>query len=152
MQMVMNRNFLVQGLGHAIRFEKDKPVGVPPRLVAECRRYGAVPVEGENEIIEETEVSEFVLPKEEPQGEDRERILLQACDVLVGDNDNKKFGANGAPHVDAIKDLVKFRIDSTERNNIWSLYNRNKQAALNPSNVTEEATLDISDEVKSNTA
>jgi len=48
MQMVMNRKFLLQGLGHAIRFEKNKPVGVPPRLVAEARKYGAIPAEGED--------------------------------------------------------------------------------------------------------
>ena len=146
MQMVMNRNFLVQGLGHAIRFEKGKPVGVPPRLVAEARKYGAVPVEGENEVIEET-ASEFVSPREEPQGEDRERVLLQAIDSLVGKNNNKDFGANGAPHVEAIKDLVKFRIDATERNVFWSMYNKRKQEALHPSNATEEAPIEIPDEV-----
>jgi len=150
MQMVMNRKFLLQGLGHAIRFEKNKPVGVPPRLVAEARKYGAIPAEGEDAPVEKTESPGFVLPKEEPQGEDRERIILQAIDALVSKNDNKDFGANGAPHVDAIKDLVHFKIDATERNMFWSLYNKRKQEALNPSNVTEEVPIDL--EVKSDTA
>jgi len=138
-KMTMNRDFLVQGFGHAIRFEKGKPVGVPPKLVAECRKYGAEYVEGE-EPVETVELgNEIVKPRDEPQGEDRERILLQACDALVGENDNKKFGANGAPNVGAFFDLVGFRIDAKERNIVWATYNKRKHDALNPSNITEEA-------------
>jgi hypothetical protein len=146
MKFVMNRDFLLQGFGHAIRFEENVPMNVPPKLRAEARRYGAKEIldEGEESTLELSEAEKkanvpFKRTAEEPQGEDRTRLLVEACDYLVGENNNKKFGANGAPSIGAIKDLVGFRIDATERNHIWETYNREKYAKLHPSNTNESA-------------
>lgn len=143
MQFKMNRDFLLQGFGHAIRFEKGKPCNVPPKLRGEARKYGAEEILEEGELSSEELSAEekqqntpFKRAAEEPQGEDRLRLLKAACDHLVGENDNKKFGANGAPSVSAIKDLVGFRIDAAERNNIWDAYNKEKHELAHPSNAS----------------
>ena len=147
MKYVMNRDFVVQGLGHALRFEKDKPINVPPRLEAEVRKYGGVLAEGETPPAPvELPKEGFDTPREEPQGDKRLDMLLQACDVFVGENDNRKFGANGAPKVIAFFDLLHFRIDATERNNVWAMYNQRRADAANPSNLNEEAPPEIPDE------
>lgn len=146
MQFKMNRNFLLQGFGHAIRFKKDVPMNVPPKLRGEARKYGAEEILEDGELsTEELSAEEkqqntpFKRAVEEPQGEDRLRLLKAACDHLVGENNNKKFGANGAPSISAIKDLVGFRIDAAERNMIWEAYNKDKYDLAHPSNTNTSA-------------
>ena len=143
MKFVMPRDFSVKQFGHSIRFEKDKPMHVPPALHAEVRKWGGVPAEGEEEAVQaeiDAEASKdpgFQKPSDEPQGEPRTNMLLEACDALVGRNSSKDFGGNGAPKITAILDMVGFRIDANERNTIWALYNKRKNEAINPSNANE---------------
>ncbi len=140
MDFVMQRNFTVKGFGHSIGFKKGEATHVPPILHSEARKWGAIPTDGEDAVVEEEQETKFPTPASEPQGDERESMLLDACDALVGRNGTNDFGANGAPKVTAMFDLVGFRIDANERNAIWELYNKRKQEALNPSNTDSTVT------------
>lgn len=133
---VMNRDFKLSHMGHSLIFREGVPIHVPPICRAEARKYGAVLAEGETEDLAEemTKKPEFATAADEPQGDDRENRLLEAIDYLVKENKPHNFGGNGAPKIVPIFDLVHFRIDSTERNRVWTLYNQRKQAAKAPSN------------------
>lgn len=139
MKFKMNRDFTVQGHGHALMFKANEFLHVPEILWSEVRKWGGVSEDGKDITnYSEEEKTSFPTPQSEPQGEDRDNILLDACDYLAKENDSKKFGGNGAPRIDAFTDLVKFRIDATERNKIWKLYNVRKEQERHPSNDNQE--------------
>ncbi len=141
MNFVMPRNFTVKGFGHSIAFVKDQPQHVPPILYTEVRKYGGVPEEAVDE--DESSTSNLgetadIKPRD-PQGEDRMVLIEGAIAKLVSENDSTKFGGNGAPSVQALTDIVGFRVQSTERNQGWTEFNLRIQAEMSPSNVSQPA-------------
>ena len=108
--------------GLAIRFEKNVPRPVHLSLVKEVVAIGAERVDGEQgEGFEE----EKRLP-EEPQGTEREELILAAIEDIVGRNNTKDFNAGGVPKGVAIKAIVGFAPESDEVKRAWLQYHANK--------------------------
>ena len=138
MQFVRNRDFRVSFLGHSLFFKKDVPLYVPPEVRGEVRKYGGHEVEGQEddglEVSRETSRPHFPTPDSEPQAEDRQNRIFEAFRYLVSENDSNKFGANGMPKLTPIADIIHFRIDARERNQMWEAFNAEKTAQANPTN------------------
>jgi hypothetical protein len=120
MKLVMNRNITVSSTsGHAVHFEKDKPMYVPPMIVAECMAKGAVPAEGEKLPEVEGTKKEQLPP---PMGEDRKVIIEQVFSEMVAKNERGTFNANGIPKADFFRKQVDFPIDGAEIKTCWTEY------------------------------
>ena len=125
-EYVLNRNKTHISLtGKVIRFEKGIPRPVPPDLVREVVGFGAERVEGEQG--EGFEDEERVKPQE-PQGTERDELILAAIEELVTDNNSDDFGASNAPKAAAIARVSGLKVDAKERDRAWMLYQARKSA------------------------
>lgn len=125
-EYVLNRNKTHISLtGKVIRFEKGVPTRVPADLVREVVAFGAERVDGSNgEAFEDEEA----LPPAEPQGLERDELILAAIEELVAKNDSDDFGANNAPKPSALSKVTGLKVDNKERDRAWMLYQARKSA------------------------
>lgn len=138
---VMNRDFVVNGFGHVVAFEKDVPVRVPPILHTEAMRCGAI-------ALDDTKVDHVQKPgQREPeiQGEERSETIERAMDRLVKENLRMSFGADGLPTTKAIFRLTGIDLEQNERNAIWQARMKKIVSQNDPNNntITEEETAEI---------
>lgn len=120
-QMVLSRNYvLTSTFNHTIKFEKGKPVGVPPMLVKKALEIGAVMVNNDD--------IELVLPEEAkpvkgvPIGDERETAVFEAFRQLAEKNDPDDFTAGGKPKFKAVTHITGFRVDAGEVADLWQKY------------------------------
>lgn len=141
-KFVMNRDFVVNGFGHVIAFEKDVPMRVPPILHTEAMRCGAVPLDKDS-AVQHVQKEQGRIP--EVQGEERSQTIMRAMDKLVEDNHRMSFGADGLPTTKAIFRLTGIDIEKNERNAIWQVRAKRLAAQNDPNSatITEEETADI---------
>lgn len=99
-------------VGHAIDFIAGEETHVPGPAVAECLALGCAPVDGEAPAVEPVLSSE-------PQGEEREQIVIEAMKAIVIRNTREDFGANGAPTPAAVSTVCGFPVSSVERDQMW---------------------------------
>lgn len=120
----LNRNHthISVATGLAIRFEKGVPRPVHHALVREVVGIGAERVDGDQgEGFEEDKPV-----NEEPQGQEREELILAAIEDLVERNNTKDFNAGGVPKPSAIKAIVGFLPESDETKKAWLQFHANK--------------------------
>jgi len=125
MEFVLNRNYVHRsGLGHMIRFEKGVPTYVAPECRKEVMMIGALPADGEMNILD---------PELEPEiplsGEERNEALIKAFVALQARNSRDDFTGQGVPSVTALKKIVDFTIDRKEVEILWRQYLEEKNAA-----------------------
>lgn len=91
--------------GHVINLEPGKPKALPPELHAEAYAMGCVPVDSPENVD---------VPLV-PQGEDRERAIVDAINELIvrGDADNFRK-ADGVPKVAAVEEIFGFAVSGAE--------------------------------------
>lgn len=120
-EYVLNRDFVLATLsGHRIAFKKGQSVWVPPRAVPEAVAIGATPADGSDPNLAQPAPKGESAASQDP--EKRKKMLLDAVKLLVDRNDPDDFGADNAPKVDAIRQIVNFKLDARERNDIWQTY------------------------------
>lgn len=112
----LNRNFTLRTTSGVISFIKDEETHVPPFMEREAQAIGALPVE-------DTDVS--LVPQDPklpstPQGEDRNKEVFAAFDLLIERNDSNDFTGQGAPSVKAVEKIVGFDVDRSEVLELWA--------------------------------
>lgn len=116
--MTLHRRYRLATIkGHAVQFEPDTPVYVPPAIVPEAVAVGARMVEGQADVVPQDP------PKRNSGPEDavaREKVIIDAFTMIVAANDRKAFTAGGVPTVAAVEDLVGFDVDRREVNAAWA--------------------------------
>lgn len=125
-EYTLNRNHLHRSTqGFTIKFEKGRPVHVPPACEREVVAFGAERVDGDNpDVLAPENVDDPT-----PVGQDREAILFAAFEQIVAVNDSKDFGAAGTPSIKAVERLVKFGIDKKELLEVWHAFRASKDEA-----------------------
>ncbi len=117
-EYVLNRTYVLRSLsGHSVAFEKGVPTFVPNACIREVEAIGGERIDAKNgEGLDEP------AQKQEPQGEEREQLILEAFKEIVAKNARDEFTAQGAPHVRALKTLLGFEVDNKERDKVWKKY------------------------------
>lgn len=130
----MKRKFTITALGHSIGFEPDVKKWVPPELHQEAMKYGAIPVDTDEDLG----MPEMPVKPEIVTGDTREAALIKGCEFLRAKNRTSDFGANGLPKVKALQDASGID-DATakERGEAWKTMMTTEANALNPSNANE---------------
>ena len=114
--MIMQRDFVIKTLGHSIPFKTGKEQWVPPECHGEAMKFGAVPVNADDDLqLEKAPERPKVIT-----GADRDEALNDACKYLQQINNTDDFGANGLPKVKALKSIVGFDVSSAERDATWT--------------------------------
>lgn len=117
-EFVLNRNHTHRsGTGHMIRFEKDVPTYVPPECRKEVLMFGAVSMDGDNNILD-PELQEVP----ELSDDERSAQLIAAFKVLQARNSRDDFTGQGVPSVSALKKIVDFTLDRKEVEILWREY------------------------------
>lgn len=119
MKFVLQRNYVVAGLGHAIEFEKGVATHVPPEMYALVTAAGAIPEDG---TPVDLEPKKQVSPGAPADPDERKAAVFEAFAVLVDANDTKTFTAGGVPQVDAVTGLLGWSIEAKERTALWNEY------------------------------
>ena len=138
MKLGKNRVF-ANTLGHVIRFEKDKPVSVPPIMVRACDAIGAVLVGNENAIAKEEEIAsgltasinaaklEEGLPVDEIKQpvipDDRMGAIIKGIRTITDRNDREEFTAAGQINLKALSKEAGFRVDKSELKEAMDIIN-----------------------------
>lgn len=115
-KLVLNRSYtLISTKGYAVRFEKGKPVHVPPPVYAEAIAIGAQPEDGSDPNVLDDEV------KDTAPTDSVERLakVSEAIEKLVARNAREDFTAAGAPSVRAVSQEAGFRVDVREISAAW---------------------------------
>ena len=116
MKFTLNRNYTLRTtLGHIITFQKGVPTHVPEECWELALGVGAEP-ENPDAIKMPTDPED--LP-EAPTGAERKRQIRTAMLRLEKRNQRGDFTAGGAPHTQVLQQLVGFRVDQAERDQIW---------------------------------
>lgn len=116
--MKLHRRFrLATTKGHAVQFEPDTPVYVPPPVVADAVAIGAVSVDETVDITPKDPPKRNTGPAE---AADRERALINAFAKLVDANERRAFTAGGVPTTAAVEDLTGFEVSRKEINDAWA--------------------------------
>ena len=117
MKFISSRDRVITSLtGHAIDFKKGVPTFVPREMHAEVLELGCVPEE-------EQAAGEDPKPVVEPTDPtDRQNALLGAIAVMVERNARDDFGANGAPSIKALNDVLGWKPSAEERDTAWLEY------------------------------
>lgn len=117
-EMVLNRNLVLASLyGHAVRFEKDKPVFVPPIMHAECMAIGAVFADGKAAVVEEA-----ALPSEILDPIERAEALLKIVTSIVERNSVDDFTAGGIPKSAVVSKTFGFEVTTREVRQVMQAY------------------------------
>lgn len=122
MKFTMQRNRTVTSvLGHSIEFLKGVPTHVPPALHKEVLELGAEP---EEELTgdDPRDPKKPVASVEPSDPGERQKQLLDAISLVAVDNVRENFGANGAPHIKALTQLLGWKPSSDERDTAWEKY------------------------------
>jgi hypothetical protein len=116
--MKLHRRYrLATTKGHAVQFEPDVPVYVPPAIVSDAVAIGAVPVDGEVDVTPQDPPKRNAGPAD---AADRERALIDVFARLVAANERRAFTAGGVPTAAAVEDLTGFEVSRREINDAWT--------------------------------
>lgn len=111
--------------GHVVNIEPGHPQELPPELHAEAYAAGCVPVDSPDHV------DDLV-----PQGDERERAIIDAINELIVRGDVNNFRkTDGVPKVAAVEDLFGFAVASSE---IETAFEKVKTIASALNNETED--------------
>lgn len=115
MEFVLHRDMLLATRqGHTIEFKKGEPTHVPPECYKEVIAVGGVPSE---------EIPEPPRNSNEPADpEARKAKIFEAFTTLIERNERGSFTATGIPKSDSLTDILGFRVDVNERDELWTEY------------------------------
>lgn len=124
MKMVLGRTYMLATTkGHMIKFTKDEPTHVPDVCIPDAVAIGAMPVDGSAVDVIGDEKRKVEGPSDPVE---REKDLLAAVELIVGQNSRKDFTGAGVPSTDAMTRVLGYDIGAAERNAIWQVYCNNK--------------------------
>ena len=122
-EFILNRNYtLISRTGHAVMFKKGEPTYVPAPVRAEAIGIGAVPVDGDTNVLPEEQVVVELTPEE------RREQLIKAFKTLQERDLRGDFTGQGFPSITALKKLVEFDPDKKEVETLYVQF-REEQAA-----------------------
>lgn len=123
---VLHRSYtLATSKGHRIRFEKGKPVSIPPACVPDALAIGAVPEDGSPpDVIEDSKA-----PAVQADPAARASDVLEAIKLICERNQRADFSAAGAPKEAAVAKLVGYEVSKAERDAAWQAYHDMREAA-----------------------
>lgn len=111
--------------GHIINIKPGHPVDVPPPAQAEAYAMGCVPVDSDNGDHKAPLV---------PQGDDRERAIMDSIHILITKGDLSKFKVNGIPRVDAVEEEFGYAVTSIE---VETMFNKIERVSEDLSRLEE---------------
>lgn len=118
---VLNRNYVLQGHGHAISFIKGESCWVPAVLVTQAAAIGAECLDEEVNVLGPEPV---VVP--ELSSEERAVLISAAIEQIIARAEPGKFredfNAQGLPNIKALAEIVGFTPETKERNKLWQKY------------------------------
>lgn len=118
----LHRNFTLRTTkGHAIAFVKGEPTWVPPMCVPDAVAIGAVPKDGDVDVL-----GEEAAPVAQLSGEERESKLFAAFETMLNRTERTDFTASGLPHTKRLSDMVGFDVTNRERDAAWQAYTQSK--------------------------
>jgi len=121
----LQRNYTHVSLtGHVLNFKKNDPVYVPPECRKEVMQIGAIPDEGEIDILGPEGVQSVPLTIDE-----RETALAAAFEKLVARNGRTDFTGQGLPATNAVASLVPFEPTRKEIEVAWRARQAKKATA-----------------------
>lgn len=122
-EFVLNRNFrLISKTGHTIQFTKGEPTYVPAECRSEVIAIGAVPTDGDTNVLADEDVVV------ELTAEERAEQLIKAFKQLLARNSRGDFTGQGFPAIPALKKIVEFEPDKKEVETLFTKY-REEQGA-----------------------
>lgn len=117
-EFVLNRNYTLRSLhGRIVNFEKGVPVWVPPQVEKEALQIGALPVDGQKDILDAEEVVARELTAEE-----RKAQIIAAFETIAHREDRADYTGQGMPNLEVLKVLTSFTVNSKERDAVWKEY------------------------------
>ena len=116
--MSLHRNFAMSTTrGHIINFQSGTPVNVPPVLVEEAVRIGAVFVDGSKiELLPPEKPGPYAGP---PDPVARRDEIVTAMNEMIKANVRETFGADGQPKAEELSKLVGFKVEKKEITKVW---------------------------------
>ena len=116
-EFTLNRNhLLISKLGHSVQFVKGEKVFVPPPLKPEAIAIGAVPADGNTDVLEDEK--EVVALTEEERAEQ----LIAAFKLLKERNERGDFTGQGIPAIPALAKIVDFKPEKKEVEALWEKF------------------------------
>jgi hypothetical protein len=123
--MVLNRNLILESTyGHVIRFEKDKPVNVPPVMHGLALGIGAQFTD-DKPAVEDTPMG----PQEIVDPAERKAKLLEIVTAIIDRNHGDDFTAGGKPKAAAVSKAFGFEVTGREVGEIVQMYNEAQEAS-----------------------
>jgi hypothetical protein len=122
---VLSRNHSMRTLfGHIVEFKKGQPTHVPPICVKDAVAIGALPVDGEIDVLD-PELPEpiFMTPEE------RQENIIAAFKLLEDRGGREDFTASGCPTREALVKILGFATDKKEYEALWTGYTAEKNVA-----------------------
>lgn len=146
----MTNQTVATTLGHTLAFQAGMPTHVPKMLHKAVRAAGIVaeddmPVEVRDAILKTTPGAKAVLALkplnvededepdtlkqvEEPTDpEERQEAFFVAFKAMLDKGDRSNFVGNGAPHNRPLSDVLGFRVNAVERDQMWAKFNDQSQ-------------------------
>jgi len=114
-QFTLHRNHTLRtSKGHSILFKKGEPTWVPPLCVEDVVAIGAVPVDGEVDVIPAD-----AAPKAELTPAERKQKITDAIGILLARNERGDFTGNNMPHCKKLQAITDFEVSTDERDEVW---------------------------------
>jgi hypothetical protein len=127
----LHRNYVLRTTrGHAINFKKGKPTNVAPICVADAMAIGAVPVDGDINVLGEEKDAVIPLTPAE-----RKAKIFDAFRTMKGRHIREDFTASGVPNTKRLPALVDFEITSKERDAYWLEFRADVQSQKDQTNL-----------------
>jgi hypothetical protein len=121
-EFIFARDTRVAGFGHAILFKANQPQNVPDILIPKVMSKGGVPVDGKP-----VDFGNENSGKPTPVGDARMKLIIEAFEDLVAENNPDNFGGNSRPRVNVLRDRLGFSVDAAERDRVWEHWRRNAE-------------------------
>lgn len=122
-EFVLNRDLVVDGDGHKIRFVKGQPTWVPPEMVKAAIAVGGEPTTGEkSDYFGDGELAED-LPL---TNEEKQKQFFAAFALMEQRNQRDDFDGSSKPQMEALKKHVTFSFSRKERDAAWQAYREAK--------------------------
>lgn len=131
-EFVSNRNIVVRSAksGMSVKFVKDVPTYVPPKMHAEVMEKGIMPVDGKGKALDSNEVGKLVETQDPhivlaPEDSDeRSEKILDVIKALVKRNNSDDFTGGGMPSHKSITAVLGWKVDVKEVKRVWEEHRR----------------------------
>lgn len=123
--MVASHTFRLDGFGHHIRFEPNKPIAVYRDLQPQALAHGARAIGGEAALAVQKDPD----PRRDPTSTVYQNAVREAAEALLAANMPSDFGANGKPYANSWRRELGWLPVVEIRDRIWDEVRQAARAA-----------------------